>query len=64
MTGDTLYISTQVLPGNKIEIATPELNVGEVFEVLILAKTPQDNNEYDPLIGLFKISPRGIFSND
>lgn len=64
MTGDTLYISTQVLPGNKIEIATPELNVGEVFEVLILAKTPQDNNESDPLIGLFKISPRGIFSND
>jgi hypothetical protein len=60
MTRDTLHISTQVLPGNKIEIATPELNVGEVVEVLILAKTPQNNqdkNESDPLIGLFKSSP-------
>ncbi|AVQ73840.1 hypothetical protein MTo_01449 [Microcystis aeruginosa NIES-1211] len=60
MTRDTLHISTQVLPSNKIEIATPELNVGEVVEVLILAKTPQNNqdkNESDPLIGLFKSSP-------
>jgi hypothetical protein len=34
--------------------------VGEVVEVLILAKTPQNNqdkNESDPLIGLFKSSP-------
>lgn len=60
MTGDTLYISTQVLPSNKIEIATPELNVGEVVEVFILSKTPknnQDKNEYDSLTGLFKSSP-------
>ncbi|MCA2683242.1 MAG: hypothetical protein ACK544_22085 [Microcystis sp.] len=60
MTRDILHISTQVLPGNKIQIANPELNVGEVVEVLILAKTTQnhqDKNESEPLIGLFKSSP-------
>ena len=34
--------------------------MGEVIEVLILAKTPQNNqekNESDPLIGLFKSYP-------
>ncbi len=59
MTRDILHISTQVLPGNKIQIANPELNVGEVVEVLILAKTTQnhqDKNESEPLIGLFKSS--------
>ena len=45
MTQSSLHISTQVLPGNKIEIQTPELNVGGVVEVLILAKTPQNNQD-------------------
>ncbi|MBD1929858.1 hypothetical protein H6F74_27025 [Trichocoleus sp. FACHB-90] len=35
-----LYISTKVLPGNKIEISTPELPVGDAVEVfVILSKT-------------------------
>lgn len=58
MTRASLHISTQVLPGNKIEIQTPELNVGEVVEVFILTKTPknnQDQNESEPLIDLFSL---------
>ncbi len=57
MIQSSLHISTQVLPGNKIEIQTPELAVGEVVEVFIVIKitnTHQDKNESDPLIGLFR----------
>jgi len=60
MTRDTLHTSTRVLPGNKIEIQTPELAVGEIVEVFIVSSIPenyQDKNESDPLIGLFRGSP-------
>lgn len=60
MTQSSLHISTQVLPGNKIEIQTPELPVGEMVEVFIVPSTSendQDKNESDPLIGLFRGSP-------
>ncbi|MEW5857335.1 MAG: hypothetical protein AB1861_08135 [Cyanobacteriota bacterium] len=36
-----LHISTKVLPGNKIEISTPDLPVGDAVEVfVILSETP------------------------
>ncbi|MBD2743222.1 hypothetical protein [Coleofasciculus sp. FACHB-1120] len=36
-----LHISTKVLPGNKIEISTPDLPVGDAVEVfVILPETP------------------------
>ena len=57
MTLDTLHTSTRVLPGNKIEIQTPELAVGEIVEVFIVSSIPenyQDKNESDPLTGLFR----------
>ena len=60
MTQSSLHISTQVLPGNKIEIQTPELAVGEMVEVFIVPSTSendQDKNESDPPIGLFRGSP-------
>ena len=31
-----LYLTTTVLPGNKIEIQTPELNVGQFVEIVVL----------------------------
>jgi hypothetical protein len=40
MTRDTLHISTQVLPSNKIEIETPELVVGQIVEVFIISSIP------------------------
>jgi hypothetical protein len=57
MTRDTLHTSTRVLPGNKIEIQTPELAVGEIVEVFIVSSIPenyQNKNESDPLTGLFR----------
>jgi hypothetical protein len=33
-----LHISTKVLPGNKIEISTPELPVGNAVEVFVIIK--------------------------
>ena len=32
----TLYVTTKVLPGNKIEVQVPELAVGETVEIVIL----------------------------
>lgn len=32
----TLYITTKVLPGNKIEIQAPTLSVGQTVEIVIL----------------------------
>ncbi|MBD2182739.1 hypothetical protein H6S82_07075 [Planktothrix sp. FACHB-1355] len=32
----TLYITAKVLPGNRIEIQSPSLSVGETVEVVIL----------------------------
>ncbi len=60
MKKSALHISTQVLAGNKIEIHTPELTVGEMVEVVIITTKSQnneDNNAFDPLIGLFEGSP-------
>jgi hypothetical protein len=60
MTQSSLDISTQVLPGNKIEIQTPELAVGEIVQVFIVSsnlENNQDKNKSDPLIGLFRGSP-------
>jgi hypothetical protein len=57
MTRVPLHISTQVLPGNKIEIETPELAVGQIVEAFIISSMPPKKNESDPLIGLFKSSP-------
>jgi hypothetical protein len=36
MKKSTLYATVKVLPGNKIEIETPNLLVGETVEVIIL----------------------------
>jgi hypothetical protein len=33
-----LHISTKVLPGNKIEIFDPELQVGDAVEVFVILK--------------------------
>ncbi len=41
MKQSALHISTQVLTGNKIEIETPDLPVGEIVEVFII--TTLDN---------------------
>ena len=60
MEKSALHISTQVLAGNKIEIQTPDLTVGETVEVFIITtKYPknEDNDDSDPLIGLFEGSP-------
>jgi hypothetical protein len=32
----SLYLTTTVLPGNKIEIQTPDLNVGQSVEIVVL----------------------------
>jgi hypothetical protein len=32
----TLYITTKVLPGNRIEIQAPDLSVGQTVEIVIL----------------------------
>ncbi|MFM7384529.1 MAG: hypothetical protein ACKO1W_15980 [Microcystaceae cyanobacterium] len=32
----SLYLTTTVLPGNKIEIQTPDLNVGQSVEIFVL----------------------------
>jgi hypothetical protein len=32
----SLYLTTTVLPGNKIEIQTPDLNVGQSVKIVVL----------------------------
>ncbi|HEY9612853.1 hypothetical protein [Allocoleopsis sp.] len=39
-----LHISTQVLPGKKIEIDTPELPVGDAVDVFIIASKTADTD--------------------
>jgi hypothetical protein len=34
----TLYITAKVLPGNKLEIQSPSLSVGQTVEVIVLAQ--------------------------
>ena len=36
MMKSSLYLTTTVLPGNKIEIQTPDLNVGQFVEIVVL----------------------------
>ncbi len=36
MKKSSLYLTTTVLPGNKIEIQTPALNVGQSVEIVVL----------------------------
>ena len=36
MMKSSLYLTTTVLPGNKIEIQTPDLNVGQSVEIVVL----------------------------
>ena len=38
MVKTTLYSTTKVLPGNKIEIQAPSLSVGQTVEVIILVQ--------------------------
>lgn len=38
MIKSTLYTTAKVLPGNKIEIQSPDLTVGQMVEVVILAQ--------------------------
>ncbi|MFE1744826.1 hypothetical protein [Coleofasciculus sp. H7-2] len=47
-----LHISTQVLPGNKIEISAPELPVGDAVEVFVIlseTSTPSRRSAIDLL---------------
>ncbi len=41
-----LYITATVLPGNKIEIQTPNLSVGQNVEIVILV--PEVSVTYSP----------------
>ncbi|MEG3438274.1 hypothetical protein V0288_14185 [Pannus brasiliensis CCIBt3594] len=49
MTKSTLYATAKVLPGNKIEIQSPDLPVGQTVEVVILMRDaiPDSANEED-----------------
>ena len=40
----TLYATAKVLPGNKIEIQSPNLSVGQTVEVIILV--PEDTSDF------------------
>ena len=44
MDKSTLYSTTKVLPGNKIEIQTPHLSVGQTVEVIILVPAVPPNS--------------------
>jgi hypothetical protein len=37
---NAIHITTQILPGGKIEIADPELRAGEAVEVFIVRRKP------------------------
>ena len=39
-----LHISTKVLPGNNIEISTPELPVGNAVEVFVIIKNTSSHS--------------------
>jgi hypothetical protein len=45
MVKSTLYATAKVLPGNRIEIQSPNLSVGQTVEVIILVPevTPNDS---------------------
>jgi hypothetical protein len=42
MAKSTLYTTAKVLPGNKLEIQSSELLVGQTVEVIILAPASHD----------------------
>lgn len=44
MAKSTLYLTTKVLPGNKIEIQDTSLSVGETVEVVILISQSTSNS--------------------
>ncbi len=43
----TLYLTATVLPGNKIEIQTPSLSVGQTVEVVVLVTEGAVTNSGD-----------------
>ena len=50
----TFYKTTKVLPGNRIEIETPELSVGQTVEIVILISeaTSSDASAEEQIITL------------
>ena len=47
-----LYITAKVLPGNRIEIQSPSLSVGETVEVVILVPEPTPDSVEDRYLSL------------
>ena len=47
MVKTTLYSTTQVLPGNKIEIQAPNLPVGQMVEVIVLVQESSPSSTID-----------------
>jgi hypothetical protein len=40
-----LHIITRVLPGNRIEVSSPELHEGQTVEIIVQAQTPSDESK-------------------
>lgn len=53
-----LRITTQVLPGHRIEITSPELNVGEQVDVVVVTERPSGNRR-ESILDLIDSLPAG-----
>ena len=56
-----LHISTKVLPGNKIEISTPELPVGNAIEVFVIIKNTSSRSRRSAIDLLDELPGQRLF---
>ena len=56
-----LHISTKVLPGNKIEIYTPELPVGNAVEVFVIIKNTSSRSRRSAIDLLDELPGQRLF---
>jgi hypothetical protein len=56
-----LHISTKVLPGNKIEISTPELPVGNAVEVFVIIKNTSSRSRRSAIDLLDELPGQRLF---
>jgi len=55
MVKSTLYTTAKVLPGNRIEIESPDLTVGQTVEVVILVEeVSSDSSTTEDILSILK----------
>ena len=58
-----LHATTKVLPGNRIEVSSPELREGEIVEVIVISRDEQHSEARSALEIIESLGQHRIFAS-